>query len=53
MAKQKPLFNLTYSVYSQTELDHLINAAKSLDCSFEELIGIALNEYLHNHGMDR
>ena len=53
MAKQKPLINLTYSVYSQTELDHLINAARSWDCPFEELIGIALNEYLHNHGMDR
>lgn len=50
MANQKPLIKLDLPVYTLEEVDRILVACKSLDCSGSELLKIALDIYLAEHG---
>lgn len=51
MAKRIPLIKLQLPIYEMDELNRILDAARSLDTDGTELLRIALNEYMHNHGM--
>ena len=50
MAQNKPLIKVIYPVYTQKELNRILDASRKLDLTGEDLIREALSEYLTKKG---